>query len=138
MWILDGNEGEVHSYVADAGLYFVLLSSRTPGWKPGDPASKTVATIDWAAGALLLNPEIQFNASNPYRMIRCVSRVARTNTPRCTVRVLTPRTRRADPDQHPHLGRRRLPGASARGPRHVELCALWWRIHDWSRHDAYL
>ena len=69
VWILDGNEGAVHSYISGAGLYFVLLSSRTEGWKPGDKSAKTVATIDWEAGVLLMNPQIQFNASNPYRMI---------------------------------------------------------------------
>lgn len=69
VWILDGNEGEVHSYDPDSGMYFVLLSSRTSGWQPGDPTMKTVATIDWDTGALLLNPEIQYNSSNHYHMI---------------------------------------------------------------------
>jgi hypothetical protein len=68
VWVLDGNEGEVHSYVADAGLYFVLLSSRTPGWKPGDPVAKTVATIDWAAGALCPGRRRRLRA---LRVFRC-------------------------------------------------------------------
>ena len=39
---------------------FVHFSSRLFG---------SVATIDWAGGVILLNPEIQFNGTNPYKLI---------------------------------------------------------------------
>ena len=69
VWILDGNEGEVHSFEPIGGMFYVLLSGRTPDWQPGDPTPHTVATIDWDEGVLLINPEIQYNASNHFRML---------------------------------------------------------------------
>jgi hypothetical protein len=64
VWILDGNVGEVHSFDAATGTFYVLLSSR-----PLSSSVKTVATIDWEAGAILVNPAIQFAAANPFRTI---------------------------------------------------------------------
>jgi hypothetical protein len=45
VWVLDGNEGQVHSYDPVSGLFYALLS--TPMIHPGDVLQHTVATIDW-------------------------------------------------------------------------------------------